>query len=164
MMLPLLQGLSERQARVFLMLAALTARHQGEALQRLNDEDIAQAAGALAGTLETAGRGIVYEHQPASLPASRLMAELKTLVDEVSKSAGSAIERDAAIALRRIEHAARVMAGARPVSASESGAAVRPAVNEFQQLLLRVLAPAPGAEGDAPAPTGTSPASSLILP
>ena len=54
MLLPLLQGLSERQARLFLMLAAVTSRHQAEALQKLVDEDIAQAAGALASTLETA--------------------------------------------------------------------------------------------------------------
>jgi hypothetical protein len=162
MMLPLLQGLSERQARVFLMLAAVTARHQGDAIQKLNDEDIAQAAGALAATLETAGRGIVYEHQPTSLPASRLMGELKALVEEVSRNAGSAIERDAALALRRIEQAAKVMAGIRPASVSETGG-MRQAGNEFQQLLLRVLAPAPGGESGG-ASGGTAPASSLILP
>ena len=38
------------------------------------------------------------------------MAELKAMVDEVVKNAGSALERDAAIALRRIEHAAKMMA------------------------------------------------------
>ena len=37
------------------------------------------------------------------------MTELKTMVDEVVKNAGSALERDAAIALRRIEHAAKMM-------------------------------------------------------
>ena len=125
MLLPLLQGLSERQARLFLMLAAVTSRHQADALQKLVDEDIAQAAGALASTLETAAKGIVYEHQPASLVAARLMAELKGVVDEVVKNAGSALERDAAIALRRIEHAAKMMATVRPNS------------NELQQLLAR---------------------------
>ena len=148
MVLPLLQGLSERQARVFLMLAAATARHQGELLQKVVDEDIAHAAGALAATLETAGRGIVYEHQPASLPGARLMAELKTLIDEMSKSAGSSLDRDAALALRRIEHGAKMMA--------TIGAG-----NEFQQLLGRVLAPAPGDRGHEEAPT---PAPSLIIP
>lgn len=150
MLMPLLQGLSERQARVFLMLAAVTSRHQADALQRLVDEDIAQATGALASTLETSAKGIVYEHQPASLVAARLMAELKTVVDEVVKNAGSALERDAAIALRRIEHAAKMMA------------TVRPDTNEFQQLLARVLAPPPGADQEPEAPAG--PASSLIIP
>ena len=105
MLLPLVQGLSDRQAQLFLMLAAATSRHQSDALHRLADDDVAQAAGSLASTLETSAKGIVYEHQPASLIASRLLAELKTVVDEVVKNAGSALERDAAIALRRIEHA-----------------------------------------------------------
>jgi hypothetical protein len=150
MLLPLLQGLSERQARLFLMLAAATSRHQPEAFQKLIDDDIAQAAGALASTLETAAKGIVYEHQPASLVAARLMGELKGVVDEVVKSAGPTLERDAATALRRIEHAAKMMA------------TVRPDTNEFQQLLARVLAPPPqGAE--EPEPPAAAP-SSLIIP
>ena len=75
MMLPLLQGLSERQARLFLMLvradrAAQDRRTSASSLTRTSR----RRAGALASTLETAGRGIVYEHQPASLVAARLMA------------------------------------------------------------------------------------------
>jgi len=149
MLLPLLQGLSERQSRVFLMLAAVTARYQSDVLQKLVDEDIAQAAGALAATLETASRGIVYDHQPSSLAAARLMGELKALVNDVQKNAGSAIERDAAIALRRIEHAAKMMV------------TVRPNANELQQLLNRVLAPSEGREHtEGP----VAPAPSLIIP
>src|SRR5688572_17200364 len=150
MLMPLLQSLSERQARLFLMLAAVTSKHQPETLQKLVDEDIAQATGALASTLETAAKGIVYEHQPTSLVAARLMSELKNVVDEVVKNAGSALERDAAIALRRIEHAAKMMV------------TVRPDANEFQQLLARVLAPPPGTDQAREAPT--APASSLIIP
>lgn len=150
MLLPLLQGLSERQARVFLMLAAVTSRFQFDGLQRFVDEDIAQAAGALASTLETSAKGIVYDHQPASLAAARLVAELKVVVDEVVKNAGSALERDAATALRRIEHAAKMMVS------------VRPDTNELQQLLARVLTPPPGTPQDAQPPE--TPASSLIIP
>lgn len=149
MILPLLQGLSERQARVFLMMGALTARHQADALQSLRDEDVAQAAGALAATLETAGRGIVYEHQPTSLSAARLMSELKTMLDELVKNTGSGLERDAAIALRRLEEAAAAMVKLQPNS------------NELQPLLARVLAPAPGShEPDTPTPQP----SPLIIP
>jgi hypothetical protein len=152
LMLPLLQGLSERQARLFLMFAALTSRHQPEGFQKLLDDDVAQAAGALAATLETASRGIVYEHQPASLPATRLMAELKAMIAEVTKSGGSALERDAAIGLRRLELGAKQSAPGHPAS------------NDFQQLLVRVLAPGPGAVGpDEPEPP-TTPASPLIIP
>jgi hypothetical protein len=150
MLLPLMQGLSERQARLFLMLATVVSRHQPDVLQKLVDEDIAQAAGALASTLETAAKGIVYEHQPASLIAGRLMAELRGVVDEVVKTAGSALERDAAVALRRIEHAAKMMG------------TVRPDTNEFQQLLARVLTPPPGTESQPDEPA--APASSLIIP
>src|SRR5689334_24818638 len=72
LLLPLLGGMSERQARVFLMLAALVARHRGEPFQPLKDEDITLAAEALASTLETSMRGIVYEHRAATLPGDRL--------------------------------------------------------------------------------------------
>jgi hypothetical protein len=150
MLLPLLEGLSERQARLFLMFAAVTSRHESAALQRLVDEDIGQAAGALASTLETAAKGIVYEHRPTALVAARLMAELKAATDEVVKNGGSALERDAAIALRRIEHAAKIMAAAKPDT------------NELQQLLARVLAPPPGTPGEREAPS--APPSSLIIP
>ena len=64
---------------------------------------------------------------------------MKTMLDEVVKNAGSALERDAAIALRRIEHGAKTMTAARA-----AGAHPGLADNEFQQLLARVLAPAPG--------------------
>ena len=161
MLLPLLQELSERQARLFLMFAAVTSRHRPDTLQKLVDDDIAQAAGALASTLETAAKGIVYDHQPASLVAARLMTELKGVVDEVVKNAGSALERDAAIALRRIEHGARMMVTVRSAAAATSGASARQAENEFQQLLARVLTPPPGAE---PAEAPAAPSSSLIIP
>jgi hypothetical protein len=151
LLLPLLQGFSERQARLFLMLAALIARHQGEAFQKLVDDDIAQAAEALAATLETAVKGIVYEHQPASLPAARLMVELKVLVADVAKSGGSGLERDAAIALRRIEGAAKAIAARDPHSRA------------FQELLVRVLAQ-PSDSAPQVAETATAPASSLIIP
>jgi hypothetical protein len=158
MMLPLVQGLSERQAQFFLMLGAVASRHQTDGFQTLVDDDIAQAAAALAFTLETAGRGIVYEQQPTSLVASRLMAELKRTVDEVVKSAGSAAERDAAIALRRIEQGAKAMSA----YASRTGAPGRQPRSELQHLFARVLAPPPGSEATADTPT--APASSLIIP
>ena len=153
LILPLLQGLSERQARLFLMLSAVTARHQGEMFQKLVDEDIAQAAGALAGTLETAGRGIVYEHRPASLPAARLMTDLKAMVDEVAKNAGAALDRDAAIALRRTrargEDDGDSSTGQEPVSTTAAAGAC--AGSRSRRLQNRVAAPdCPGTFPDPP--------------
>ena len=150
-LLPLLTGLSERQTRLFLMLGALITRHQSETLQKLVDDDVAQAAEAHAATLETAARGIVYEHRPASLVAERLLTELKALVAEATHKGGSALERDAAIALRRIEGGAKESANALP-----GGTA-------FQQLLVRVLLPPGGSEGGQ-ADATAAPASSLIIP
>ena len=147
MMLPLLQNLTERQARLFLMMGAVAARHGADALQKIVDEDIAQAAGSLAATLETASRGILYEHQPQSLAATRLRSELRNLVDDVVKNAGSGLERDAAIALRRLEHGAQAMAALRPES------------SEFQQLLTRALT----APSSADTPGGASSAASPII-
>ena len=155
LLLPLMQGFTERQARVFLLLGAAAARHRGELLQTPIDEDLAQAAGALAGTLETAAKGIVYEHQPSSLPASRLMAELKSAVAELAANAGGTIDRDAAIALRRIEQGAKSMA-------KQGGHSTA-----FLQLLGRLLA-GPGGDPDSnrqeAASEGEGPAPSLIIP
>jgi len=142
---------------MFLMLASLVARHKGEALQKFVDADIAQAGEALAATLETAGRGILYEHQPSSLAAARLMSELRAMIVEITKSAAaelgagavSGLERDAAIALRRMEEAAKATSEQDPQSTL------------FQQLLQRLLAAPPGT---AASPEPTAPASSLIIP
>jgi hypothetical protein len=159
MLLPLLQGLSERQARVFLMMTSVISRHQSEGFQKLVDADVAQAAEALAATIETAARGIVYEHQPASLPAARLLGELKAMVGDILKSAAAelgagavaGLERDTAITLRRLEEAAKSTSKDDPQSTL------------FQELLIRVFEPPPGAASqDANAPT--APALSLIIP
>jgi hypothetical protein len=151
LLLPLLGGMSERQARVFLMLAALIARHQGDALHKLLDEDVALAAEALASTLETSVRGIVYEHRAATLPADRLLTEMKAMVAEITKEGGTPLERDAAIALRRVQAAAREIA-----KSNASGSA-------FQELLTRMLLPPGTAAGETSA-APTAPASSLIIP
>lgn len=150
LLLPLLAGFSERQARLFLMFAASIARHQSEALQKLLDGDIALAAEALAATLETSMRGIVYEHRAATLPADRLLTELKTLVAEITKEGGSALERDLAIALRRVESAARDSGKAHGDSST------------FQELLVRILLP-PGGSGSERAAGPAASASPLII-
>jgi hypothetical protein len=152
LLLPLLGGMSERQARVFLMMSALIARHHGEGFQKLQDEDIALAAEALAATLETSAKGILYEHRAATVPADRLLTELKTLVQEITKEAGAGLERDGAIALRRIEAAARELARSEP---GGSG---------FQPLLVRLLLPQGGAATGEPSAAPTAPASSIIIP
>ena len=106
-LLPLIQDLTERQSRLFFLLHSAIARHRPGDLHTLVDDDAVEAAGALAATYETSARGVIYEHRPASVAAERLSAELKQVLSEVGRNAGTSFERDATVALRRIERAAR---------------------------------------------------------
>src|SRR5687768_753790 len=78
-LLPTIQHLTERQYQLFFLLQTVIARHKPEGFARLVDDDVAEAAGALAATLETASRGLIYEHTTQSVVAHRLVAEMKTL-------------------------------------------------------------------------------------
>jgi hypothetical protein len=114
-LLPLIQDLSEPQYRLLLAFQAIILKHAGSALPAPQDADVGDAAGTLASTIETAGRGIIYEHRTASVPAQRMVAELRELLAEIEReSPAAARERDAATALRRIEQGARDAAAAFP--------------------------------------------------
>src|SRR5262245_36320921 len=113
--LPLVSDLSEPQYRLMLYFQATAAQHAVGAVPSLRDQDVAEATAALAGTLETAGKGIIYEHQAASIPAQRLVAAHREGMTELTREAGSQtprLERDAAVALRRMEHGAKTAATA----------------------------------------------------
>ncbi len=98
---------SERQSQLFVLIATFIVRTASDAaaLQSLIDDDVADAMRSLAATYETAIRGVIYEHRPASLPAQRLVTALKPLLDEAGKGGGTSFERDAAVVLRRLEQA-----------------------------------------------------------
>lgn len=100
---PLIQPLNERQRQLFFLLQAFIGRYRPDDLLPLTDDDVAEAAGALASTYETAARGVIYEHHPSSLAAQRLAGELKTFLVEVGTGAGSRFERDATATLRSLE-------------------------------------------------------------
>jgi hypothetical protein len=152
-LVPVVQGLSDRQARLFVLMATLVTQHRAEALQKLADEDVAQAAEALAATLETADRGIVYEHHPASLPAQRLLTDLKTRLEEVSREGGSsALDRDAAAVLRRLERGAK-----------ETRVVLDGGDTAFQQLLARVITPASSEAAPSAAAGGTGAPAGPVL-
>jgi hypothetical protein len=103
----ILRGFTPREADLLILVSAAIANHQPAALQPLNDDDIAQAAAALAATFETADRGVIYEHRPASLPAERLVGSLKTALSEAGKEGGRTFREDAARTLRRTEQAVK---------------------------------------------------------
>jgi hypothetical protein len=102
-----MRDLNDRQANLFFLVLNFVARYEPPDLHALRDEDIADAAGALGATFETAVRGVIYEHRPASLVADRLVAGLKPLLAEAGQKGGTAFQRDAAVVLRRVEAAAR---------------------------------------------------------
>jgi hypothetical protein len=79
---------SQRQSQLFFLIGAFLRTYQAPELQPLHDGDVAEAAAALAATFETAARGVIYEHRPASLPAERLTTALKPLLAEAGKGAG----------------------------------------------------------------------------
>jgi hypothetical protein len=107
-----MRDLNERQSQLFLLVATALVRYQPPELQAIVDDDVTEAAAALAATFETASRGLIYEHRPASLPAERLAATLKPLLVEAGAGGGSSFERDAAVVLRRFEEAARELRAA----------------------------------------------------
>ena len=135
-----LQDLDETQGRLFVAVAGFFVRYRAPELQPLVDDDVVDACGALAATLETAARGVIYEHRPASLGAQRVASELKTILEQGARG-GSAFERNAAVVLRRIEQAAR--------GAQEADPANRRA---FVDLLARVIRPADDREPEASTP------------
>jgi hypothetical protein len=116
-LLPLISDLSDAQYRLVLLFQSVTLKHADGAIPPLQDADVADAAAALAATLETARKGIIYEHQAASVPAQRLAAELQRVLGELmsqNSSQQSRIERESALALRRLEQGARSAARALP--------------------------------------------------
>lgn len=148
-LLPTIQHLTERQYQLFFLFHAAIARHRPEGFARLVDADVADAAAALASTLETAARGVIYEHAARSAPAQGLAAVLTALLAEVREQGARVSDAETAVVLRSIEEGA----GTRR-SLDEGGTA-------YLELMARLLSGAPGADTAAPAPASPS---SLILP
>ena len=103
--------LSEQQLQLFFLLQSIILAFKPEGLAGLIDSDVAQAAGALAGSLETASRGLIFEEATSSMVAEELRKELRQVVEEVTKSGGSRAEREVAMVLRGIERGAQHQGG-----------------------------------------------------
>src|SRR5262249_59637101 len=113
------------------------------------------AMAALAATYETASRGLIYEHRPASLPAERLLTSLRPVLAKAGEGGGSAFERDVAVVLRRTADAVHDVRAADPEDR-----------RAFVELLPRVLMRRPGAGQPAAEETEAEEeaASRLIIP
>jgi hypothetical protein len=135
--LPIVSDLTDTQYRLLLFFQSAIVSHAAGAVPALRDDDVAEAAAAAAATLETARKGIIYEHQAVSIPAQRLTSALGNAVTDLAAQAGSQqarLERDAAVALRAVERAAR--------TAAKGLAGDEPPV--YLNLLFRMLKPPPG--------------------
>lgn len=99
--------LSEPQLQLFFLLQSMVLSYQPEGVARLVDHDVALASGALAGSLETASKGVIFEEATASVVAEALRRNMKSVIDEITKNGGSRAEREVAVVLRAMERGAR---------------------------------------------------------
>jgi hypothetical protein len=107
LLMPSINTLTERQHQLFFLVHTAIARHTPEGFGRLNDDDVADAAAALASTFETAARGVIYQHTPDSPVARRLAADITAMFDEMQKQGAKVYDHEAAVVLRAIEQGAR---------------------------------------------------------
>lgn len=97
--------LSEPQLQVFFVIHTFISRFTAEGTT-LTDAAVAEAAGALATSFETASRGVLYE-QAASTPAGEaLRRALKEFLTQIGGDGGTRFEREVSLVLRGIERAA----------------------------------------------------------
>lgn len=156
-LLPFLADLSEAQYVLMRILMGSILQHGTGALPPLLDSDVAEGTAALAGTLETAGKGIIYQHQARAIPAQRLADRLATFVGELAREAGAhagRVERDAAVALRQLSRAASAAHAAFPGDGRTA----------FLALLGRIMTEPQTAGGGETPETGPDAPSGLIIP
>jgi len=172
MLVQMIEGLTAQQGEVLSLLQARIRMHRAAAIPPLNDSDVADAMKALASTLETAARGILYEHQAASVPAMRLQQDLRAVLAELGERERALGPAALAPVLRRIEtmveRSGRHFAPA-PASGAGAGAGAETVFLDFLERIGRPL----DREGDGPSgeierggliETDRMPPSRIILP
>lgn len=149
LMMPSVRHLNERQQQLFFLFHTVIARHVSDGLARLVDDDVADAAASIAATIETAARGVIYEHAAASLPAQKLSGEMKAMLGEVRNSGAKIYDGEVGITLRAIE------SGARETRKMDPGAGDQ----AYIDLMRRLLGVRAAATQD-----GTAAAKTIVLP
>ena len=105
-LLPTLQGLTDRQHQILFMVQSFLRIDRNDVMP-ITDNDVQQAAAALAQTYETASRGILYEHSAPNVTGQRLAKEISDFI-EAKRSDGTRLsDIDLAVAMRRLETAAQ---------------------------------------------------------
>jgi hypothetical protein len=154
LLMHMMRDFDQRQSQLFLMVCTFLKKYPAPELHPLVDEDVADAMAALASTYETAARGLIYEHRPASLPAERIVSTLRPVLANAGEGGGSAFERDVAVVLRRAEEAVRGVRAADPGNR-----------RAFIDFLIRVVVRRPPGEEDAATPgEAAAEPSRLIIP
>lgn len=120
--------LSEQQLQLFFLLESIIVGFKPEGFGRILDSDVAQATGALAKSLETASRGVIFEEATSSSVAEGLRKEIRPILDELTKAGGARAEREVALVLRGIERGAR-----------HEGPLVEAGPTGYLELITRVL-------------------------
>ena len=141
--------LTEQQLQLFFLLQSMVLSYKPEGLARLVDTDVALASGALAGSLESASKGVIFEEATASVVAEGLRRAMRPVLDEITKNSGSRAEREVAIVLRAMERGAKHEGGHIP----EGDAS-------YLDLVGRVFQQRPSPQGGS---GGTKPSSPLIV-
>jgi hypothetical protein len=142
--------LSEPQLQLFFLLQSMVLSYKPETLSaisavaRLTDADVALAAGALASSLETASKGLIFEESTGSVVAEGLRRALKAVIDEVTKNGGSRVQSEVAFVLRGLERGAR-----------HEGGHIPPGETSYLEIVARVFqqrptSPLGGAGGTKP--------------
>ena len=126
-LLPMLEGLSERQHQ-FLLLVQAFLRGTRPGTASVVDTDVSLAARALAETFETASRGIIYEHGANVLSAENLTHDLRDFLKNKQREGLHITDAEAAAVMRRIEQAATDASNSLPGDE-----------NAYLELLKRVL-------------------------
>jgi hypothetical protein len=156
--IPTVRDLDEAQEQLMSRLLMFLRDYRGDGLVRVTDDDVQAASAAMAVTFETAAKGLIYEERASSLPAQRLIADLKAVVAQIPQAAGAAgttVERQLATVFRAIEQ------GAREARKTLPGGEVA-----YLQLLKRLIVPTPGEEAPAARPPGAGlvpPGGSLLV-
>jgi len=150
-----LRDLNDQQSRLFFTLNSFLAAHPGDGLQSLIDDDVEEAMDALAATYETATRGVIYEHRPASRSAERLVRDMKPVMAEARNAFTSSFEAGAAVVLRRIAESVRELRRAEPQD--------RRAYLDLARLVVRLTEQA-ARNADVSGETASPDAPRLIVP
>ncbi len=160
-LLPSMRGLTERQQQLYFLFQTVIASQKPDGLARLVDLDVAEGAAAAAATLETAARGLIYEHTPPSVLAQRLAREFQALLARVREHGAKVFDREAALVLRAIERGARETHDRAP-DAPDPQTAYLTVMARLLHISGRGPTPADGADTAGPGGPGTP--GSLIVP